>query len=370
MPTGGGGLALDSRQRARFEPALGRDLSQVRLHADAAAAGLAASQLAGAVTIGTDIFFGAGAYPLATKEGERLLSHELAHVVQGLGGNGRQTGPADAEAAAERAADAVAQGKAGIGLRPVIQPALARAPKTWKELVLDAKAEPDLTRRSTAMVALIRRAVSGMTVREAGTSSPSGVDPADYDAAPIINFDVRLSDKLRWHSTTKKVGGDAGYTFTTGIGGSSPHAYSVLGPLALDADGGEIWTQMYANHELFHAAHQATSTGTYEDQEVEAWTDSFIHYFLPTYLNRDAWIHLINNYGGANASFQAPALARLVTFATALSTAPDLTIPSGHSDRQKFEIWLKRRMRDMPTAKLVVDLSAKLGIVGAGPVTP
>jgi hypothetical protein len=78
----GAGAALPQPVRAFFEPRLDRDLSHVRVHTDARAAGSAQSLHALAYTSGRDIVFGAGRYAPGTETGRRLLAHELAHVVQ------------------------------------------------------------------------------------------------------------------------------------------------------------------------------------------------------------------------------------------------------------------------------------------------
>ena len=93
------GRALDPEARAWFEPRLGRDLSSVRIHTDAAASLSAQSIGAHAYTSENNIAFGAGRFSPATAEGKRLLAHELTHVVQqdaaGLStGTSRHAGPA------------------------------------------------------------------------------------------------------------------------------------------------------------------------------------------------------------------------------------------------------------------------------------
>ncbi len=78
----GGGRPLPESTRSFFEPRFGRDFSQVRLHADEKAAELARAVNARAFTVGRDVVFGEGEYAPGTLEGERLISHELTHVVQ------------------------------------------------------------------------------------------------------------------------------------------------------------------------------------------------------------------------------------------------------------------------------------------------
>lgn len=82
----GGGEPLPPRLRGFFEPRLGDDLSSVRLHTGPAAAAAARSISARAFAHGTDIAFGTGQYAPDSPAGQRLLAHELAHVVRGHGG--------------------------------------------------------------------------------------------------------------------------------------------------------------------------------------------------------------------------------------------------------------------------------------------
>jgi hypothetical protein len=76
------GRPLDPATRAFFEPRFGYDFGRVRVHADANAAESAESLGALAYTAGPNIAFGAGQYRPGTGSGQRLLAHELAHVVQ------------------------------------------------------------------------------------------------------------------------------------------------------------------------------------------------------------------------------------------------------------------------------------------------
>jgi hypothetical protein len=78
----GGGHPLPASARTFFEPRLGYDFSQVRVHTDTQAAGSAKAINSRAFTMGHDIVFGAGQYAPETDQGQRLLAHELTHVVQ------------------------------------------------------------------------------------------------------------------------------------------------------------------------------------------------------------------------------------------------------------------------------------------------
>lgn len=69
-----------------MEPRLRHDFTGVRVHTDARAAEAAHALGARAYTVGDHIMFGAGQYTPAGAAGERLLAHELTHVVQQAGG--------------------------------------------------------------------------------------------------------------------------------------------------------------------------------------------------------------------------------------------------------------------------------------------
>jgi hypothetical protein len=77
-----GGQPLPEEARAFFEPRLGHDFGQVRVHTDSSAAMTAKSLNARAFTAGRDIAFGKGQYAPEMNEGKRLLAHELVHTVQ------------------------------------------------------------------------------------------------------------------------------------------------------------------------------------------------------------------------------------------------------------------------------------------------
>ena len=74
------GRPLDAAVRTPMERAFGRDLSRVRLHADSAVAGEIGAH---AFTVGQHVHLGVGAPSAGSPAGDRLLAHELAHVVQG-----------------------------------------------------------------------------------------------------------------------------------------------------------------------------------------------------------------------------------------------------------------------------------------------
>lgn len=68
-----------------MEPHFGRDFSRVRVHNDSAAAQSARDVNARAYTVGQHVVFGQGEFAPGSTTSQRLLAHELTHVVQQSG---------------------------------------------------------------------------------------------------------------------------------------------------------------------------------------------------------------------------------------------------------------------------------------------
>ena len=127
------GQPLDDATRDAMEPRFGQDFGDVRVHTDAQAAASADAVQAQAYTVGNHVAFGDGQYQPGSSAGQRLLAHELAHVVQ----QGEQATSAHlrvepaasvSEHAADQAAQRVASGEA-IGSIGTAQPTLHRKPQ-------------------------------------------------------------------------------------------------------------------------------------------------------------------------------------------------------------------------------------------------
>ena len=80
--TAAGGTPLPATARQRMESAFSANFAGVRVHTGSAAHTAALALGARALTAGTNILFQAGEYQPGTPGGDRLLAHELAHVVQ------------------------------------------------------------------------------------------------------------------------------------------------------------------------------------------------------------------------------------------------------------------------------------------------
>jgi Domain of unknown function (DUF4157)/NAD:arginine ADP-ribosyltransferase len=78
----GNGQSLDVGLQRSMGQAMRADFSHVKVHTDAQADQLNRSIQAKAFTTGQDVFFRQGAYQPKSREGQKLIAHELTHVVQ------------------------------------------------------------------------------------------------------------------------------------------------------------------------------------------------------------------------------------------------------------------------------------------------
>jgi hypothetical protein len=78
----GSGEQLDSGAADKIGKSMGQDFSDVQVHKDAESDQLNKQVRAEAFTTGKDIFFRQGKYDPVSDQGQKLLAHELTHVVQ------------------------------------------------------------------------------------------------------------------------------------------------------------------------------------------------------------------------------------------------------------------------------------------------
>ena len=122
--------------RERIESKLGADVGPVRIHTGRGAAESATELEAQAFTAGNHVVLGDGHQDVGSPGGERLLAHELAHVVQHQGPRqgGHQVGALEAQA--DHASESQASGLAAT-VAPVGAPGVH-----LKELTEDEKKAP------------------------------------------------------------------------------------------------------------------------------------------------------------------------------------------------------------------------------------
>lgn len=121
------GQPLDPATRAFMEPRFGHDFSRVRVHTGAMADESAGDVNALAYTVGSHVVFGAGRFAPGTRQGRRLIAHELTHVLQQGGG----------VAAIQRAP--------GDATKPATSPASRQAYQRYLETLREVMAKPGVT---------------------------------------------------------------------------------------------------------------------------------------------------------------------------------------------------------------------------------
>ena len=106
----GGGSALDSSTKEHMEDTLGAPLDGVRVHVGTESDQLNHAITAKAFTTGNDVFVRSDQYSPGSSSTQRLLAHELTHVVQQRSMSGGEGGMSvgAADTSEEREADAVA----------------------------------------------------------------------------------------------------------------------------------------------------------------------------------------------------------------------------------------------------------------------
>ena len=110
----GGGRPLDPATQENMETAFGQDFGDVRVHTGGEATASAQRLGAHAYTVGNDVVFSDN-YEPASADGQRVLAHELTHVVQQRSGpvEGTDTGTgvkvSDPDDRFERAAEETAE---------------------------------------------------------------------------------------------------------------------------------------------------------------------------------------------------------------------------------------------------------------------
>lgn len=142
------GKPLEGSTRQFMEASLGADFSDVRIHTGTQATEAARSVQAHAYTVGSDIVFQDGQYDPGSTSGQKMLAHELTHVIQQRSGPVDGTpgpdglsisDPADRfERAAEATADRVISGQGPPAPEPAGAAAVQRQEDQEEELQASA----------------------------------------------------------------------------------------------------------------------------------------------------------------------------------------------------------------------------------------
>lgn len=111
----GAGTPLPAPTAQKFSKAYGHDLSDVRIHKSHPMPDQVGAR---AFTVGKDVAFAPGQYQPGTTEGDRLIGHELAHVVQQAGGESAVQGAGLSNDGYEKEADHAADLALSGGVAP------------------------------------------------------------------------------------------------------------------------------------------------------------------------------------------------------------------------------------------------------------
>jgi hypothetical protein len=179
----GSSTPLQPEFREKMEQRFGYDFSRVRVHTDGAAELSAREIDANAYTVGNDIVFGAGKFAPASPSGQRLIAHELAHVVQQSGADGTR--------------ELQRQQTAGPAATPSAQP-VGDAIKPEIEGLLKAFASASGTAAKNAIgMQAVQTIIGayGMSTKGLRTMRfDPNLDPKAVAQAPAVEGKVRASD--------------------------------------------------------------------------------------------------------------------------------------------------------------------------------
>lgn len=199
----GGGSPLPGGVQERMEVAFGRSLDHVRVHDDPEAARLSAAVSAQAFTTGRDIFFGAGRFDPADPAGERVLAHEIAHVLSEPAGIHRlavkDTQLAGVSLVAEVGADFSANHMApDLESAKTLSKSVARLARTAKNTVV--LGSPDDVRAAIANAPFKNPGpleVPGLPWVKITSTPDSARKPEDVTAQTVVNGATAIKVKTR-----------------------------------------------------------------------------------------------------------------------------------------------------------------------------
>lgn len=339
----GAGQALPETARQEMEQRFQTDFSGVSVHTGSEASQLNRQLNAKAFTVGQDIYFDEGQYAPGSSDGDRLLAHELTHVVQQSGGSNT----------------------------------VQRDPPPWATRVSNAAGMSGAA-KDAAYIGLINEALGATPTVHTATNAAANIDAA-----------ITAGNYTAWNATSQAVNFDA--NFNTKVGNTSQYGetlfknnngtvtiYIVLGPNAVKSVG-PAYTQMANAHEQGHARDfnsQGTSPhAATEAEELVIYTAGFISYFLAlsTVDAENCSFNFGEGFGQLFSRYTASAQADRDSSFTNLQTFFTGTIQRNPTNLLKFRIWLQDKMNSRPANDLLVtrmNTTFSLGLTrGTDPIT-
>lgn len=225
---GSPGQPLDVTARSFMEPRFGHDFSQVRVHTDAKAAESARAVNALAYTVGRDVVFGAGQYAPQTADGQRLITHELTHVVQQ--GERQDTSSSLVIAAengsSEREAEAVARQVLRYGPVSAARAATPMMQRGRSGRTVSAATIPPVIYRQSQPI--IQRRVSFNVIDWSATklgppTLQNGADPRFIDVPPTGQISISALVEVNGAATDPCADHEIGTTQTAWVAWTAAH---------------------------------------------------------------------------------------------------------------------------------------------------
>jgi hypothetical protein len=196
------GQPLDTATRAAMEPHFGHDFSHVKVHNDSKAAESAQSVNALAYTVGPHLVLGAQHYAPHSEAGQKLLAHELTHIVQL--GNTPSSSPAhltvgptntEAEKEAEIMAGNITSGHGAVSLSVSSAPELLHRQAAQP----DAAVEDKPKREKKAITQPAQQKIPASKVKETEKEKKG----AEAAASVSVETETKKEDEK---TTTEKAG--------------------------------------------------------------------------------------------------------------------------------------------------------------------
>jgi hypothetical protein len=320
-----------------METGLGHDFSRVRVHADASAAAANRAVNSSAFTVGHDVVFGDGQYRPHTAHGQRLLAHELAHVVQQARG-----------------------GTLAVQRQTTFFGPTAGAPANWSAQVHAAVSSAD---RATLLHKAVGLPVIDVTAASAADPSAVAARLTEFSSSSQkVKYDENLDSK-KSPVDQHPLRDDGGYTLQ-----DSGKNYVILGPKAIDA-GRYALSLTVLNHELDHVQqHLSGSQLKGHEKELDAWTSSFIRDFHRTYLLGDTgstcYVHHTSTWTQVLDYCAMPDVGATQRDASAkrIKDYYNNTVKGNDAHDHAFKYWLYRSLKHNVTPNLADRLNTELAL--------
>jgi hypothetical protein len=287
----GTGQRLPEAVQRKMETLFGARFDDVRIHVGAQAASIGAV----AFTHGTDIYFAPGRYDPASPHGQRLLGHELTHVVQQRAGRARNPFGAGLAVLQDRNLEAEAE---RMGLRaaqappPAAQPAAAVQRSTGPRIL----APPPVRARRGVLQRVREEDLQALSMLFTGYQVGMGSDAGEIQAMYIDSNVVVASNQSSDIAEVKKL-------FQASAGGSTEARMRAMHERAL----AHREPRRYSSYDFLFAGISNKLRGAPRAELAETFVDTHLTRKVDT---------LLDKFDGVLSAATASACAGLLDTAT------------------------------------------------------